>query len=299
MNLLLAVPEELRVAQKDREHSATFSASFFKAVEGWCDRRTFLSSALELSTVASAVYYFANYIPILNGWVPQTPGEEYVNAGLVKSDLVTQYSQVLGSDNYPRAAQSFSPGVPRRLLYILIKVALPYLVKKASAAAARRTANKTEKTMLDFLPSFEELFSLCERAHFGWFLVAGFYDELAKRLSGLVHIRLQRTRNANIVMTRIGWLILAQTALTLTGALLKARGDYHHFITLQSESSSDSESHEGTCSLCLSHRRISACTPCGHIFCWHCILAALQVKASCPECRAACSPQSVLQLRNL
>mmetsp|Transcript_27497 Transcript_27497/g.49519 ORF Transcript_27497/g.49519 Transcript_27497/m.49519 type:complete len:302 (+) Transcript_27497:233-1138(+) len=301
MNLLASVPEELRVAQKDQQHSAAFSASFFRSVESWCERRTYLGSALELSTVASAIYYIANYFPVLNGFVPQCPGEEYVNATLVGKELPTQYKQVLGSENYPIAAKAFSPGMPRRLLYVLIKVGLPYVVKKASAAAARRAANREEKRFWDFMPNLEEMFNLFDKAHFGWFLVEGFYDELAKRLCGLVHVRLQRTRNANIVMSRVGWVILAQASLTLVGALLKAKADYTRHIEAELTSSSDSDTAPDTsrCSLCLSQRRVSACTPCGHIFCWNCILAALQVKQSCPECRAACSPQSVLQLRNL
>lgn len=301
MNLLASVPEELRVQQKDQQHSTAFSSSFFKAVESWCERRTFLGSALELSTVASAIYFIANYLPILNGHVPQTPGEEYVNAGLVRSELVTQYSKVLGSYNYPVVAKAFSPSMPRRLAYVALKVGLPYLIKKASAASARRAANREEKTIWDFMPSLEELFGVFDKAHLGWFLVDGFYDELAKRLTGVLHVRLQRTRNSGIIMSRVGWVILAQTALSLLGALLKARSDYNRHCEAELNSSSDSDSLNtaNRCSLCLSQRRVSACTPCGHIFCWHCILSALQVKQSCPECRAACSPQSVLQLRNL
>ena len=39
------------------------------------------------------------------------------------------------------------------------------------------------------------------------------------------------------------------------------------------------------CPLCLDFRTNSSCTPCGHIFCWDCILDSVLIKPECPICR--------------
>ena len=48
------------------------------------------------------------------------------------------------------------------------------------------------------------------------------------------------------------------------------------------------------CPLCLDFRTNSSCTPCGHIFCWDCIMDSVLARPECPICREEIADPSLI-----
>ncbi|KAH8347506.1 hypothetical protein KR059_011971 [Drosophila kikkawai] len=60
----------------------------------------------------------------------------------------------------------------------------------------------------------------------------------------------------------------------------------------------DPDSDAPQCILCLEPRSHSSLTPCGHIFCWHCLLEWLEERDECPLCRESLKKSQVILLQN-
>ncbi|KAH8302531.1 hypothetical protein KR044_008000 [Drosophila immigrans] len=68
---------------------------------------------------------------------------------------------------------------------------------------------------------------------------------------------------------------------------------------LQRESSVKSSAADAPqCILCLEPRQNISLTPCGHLFCWSCILDWLEERDECPLCRESLKKSQVIQLQN-
>ncbi|QHS72462.1 ubiquitin-protein ligase peroxin 10 [Saccharomyces paradoxus] len=51
------------------------------------------------------------------------------------------------------------------------------------------------------------------------------------------------------------------------------------------------------CILCLMDMTDPSCAPCGHLFCWNCLMSWCKERPECPLCRQHCQSQEILALR--
>ena len=71
----------------------------------------------------------------------------------------------------------------------------------------------------------------------------------------------------------------------------------HHFNLSDKDCFKFIPDNSRKCILCLSDMTDPSCAPCGHLYCWKCIINWCGEKEECPLCRQICRPQQVIPLR--
>ncbi|XP_073837166.1 peroxisomal biogenesis factor 10 [Musca autumnalis] len=70
------------------------------------------------------------------------------------------------------------------------------------------------------------------------------------------------------------------------------------FIQKDSTTNGNGQENAPQCILCLEPRLTPSLTPCGHLFCWNCLLDWLDERDECPLCRETLKKSQIVLLRN-
>uniref|UniRef100_A0A1B0A6W7 RING-type E3 ubiquitin transferase n=1 Tax=Glossina pallidipes TaxID=7398 RepID=A0A1B0A6W7_GLOPL len=149
--------------------------------------------------------------------------------------------------------------------------------------------------------------------HKSWFYLRCNKYQISKRMTGINYVLIRHWLQPHFSLYGykiLGIITFVQVSLSLASILYDIWGQHKRKQNQSLHSSNGSLRNEKvieekdnlsgpTCILCLAPRINTTLTPCGHLFCWNCLLDWLDERDQCPLCREYLKKSNLIQLRNL
>ena len=294
------IAQLLRSGQRDEQYLSQLNNELNQLIQYWFGIRRWIQLRQYLPQMSEFLYYS---VTTLSGL--QTLGEEYVN--IVQTD----------------GNKLLVPKLLRRFVAILMQILSPHLMSTLLQHMSRRIENREKplpsivdshqrrEQLLKLIPIIEQSFKLIHRIHLILFYLNGNYYHLSKRVADIRYVSINRSisersdSQSRTIFKVLGYLSLCQLSISLIVRLYSIQNSIFSPIDPKLNSNLNRVSDQTSeveviqrCSLCLEKRKNTSVTPCGHLFCWYCILEWLQMKSECPLCREPLDSSRVVFLQN-
>jgi len=326
MSNLTPIPIEsiLRSVQKDNEYISYLRMKVLDMIDSFSYFKVTNFDSQILDVISSLVFYLSNYKFTKNR---NSPGEEYVR---IKKDVYKKTNMTVLS--YILLLSSHS--LILRKLYEKINSILNYLNKFFREKSIEKKSftlhilHQVIQKSLEKFPSEEDFFTKIEEIQNCVFFLNQRYYDLYQIL---FNIKYEKTGvivpDEELIGTgsfgflgKLSFLKLffelilfcikikelfkeeEQTLINSNSNIFETQNKIQKLnfrLKGTQQKRLNSIQNEGkSCLLCMDQRRNTSMTPCGHLFCWECIIKHLQKSQNCPFCRKMCLPQSVIYLQN-
>ena len=205
------------------------------------------------------------------------------------------------------------PSTTRRLLMIILQTCGPHLLKYLFRQFGNTVKNDpsirddAKKKLLTAISYGDTALEFLNKINICLFYFHGTFYHLSKRLTGISYVNYAGSEAEDSTKTSfrlMGYLASFNLLLNiLYGAFKLRRVLVQTDPELETGSPSDGGyvRPEERCSLCLDRlgsRGVTTSTPCGHLFCWTCLLESLARTLDCPLCRQKVSPSRIIPCTN-
>lgn len=288
-------PEILRTVQKDATYTNQLDHDLsdilrFSNKKLWIKYNGLCKLLMEL-----AYHGFASYNNL------QTLGEEYT--GIIQID--SKYI-----------------GLPNRILQ-LISIFMEHAGEQLTVKLIKNVEHEIERNQ-EIRPEAKIHLRRCcsfllhaipyiQAMHRTWFYIYGGKYQLSRRLTGINYVLIRHWLNIkhSVYGYQVLGMISAAQLLLVFAAFIKQTMRTKQVTAetiekvnrlrdrIQSAAHQPQQSETlPKCVLCLEVRHDTCTTPCGHLFCWQCIMDWLDQKEECPVCREPMHKSNVVYLMN-
>lgn len=266
-------PELVRSNQKDLHYRDYVTSLLSDLTEPLLPRRYWLLYQRELQLLAELLYYS---LTTLNG--NQTLGEEYCNIVQTNGPAI--------------------PSISRRMVSVVLHVVGRYVLERGAGLVRKYTTNSTVEYVMG---NIEEIMTISNQIHLSFFYLFGVYQWLSKRITSIRYlmIRYSLTVTPPNPYKMLGLLIILQLAIKLMTRIKRSVWSTETKDIINKAGATNGATVSSIkCSLCLENCTCPTVPPCGHLYCWSCIIEWVSEKGNCPLCRNPTQPRQCVPLQN-
>lgn len=187
--------------------------------------------------------------------------------------------------------------------------------KKAKYEQMMGFGSRTRVYINEFIKNFgeiDEFFDNVVMLNLAMFYIKGEFPSVIKRILGIEYRAVVKMKPHAFTYEKVGYIIIFKLALSLVKYIytsvksgMKRSRDIMEILTKEEieEKANGSEEdqedlEESRCGVCFDKRENCSVTPCGHLYCYDCIVKSLGYRDECPQCREKVKLEEVIQLAN-